>query len=365
LIVKVSAKIAYENSDQTFPIAVIASCNYHPFMGEENIASKIDQTVRSINKQFGEGAVMKLGEATSMRIDVLSTGSMAIDVALGVGGIPRGRICEIYGPESSGKTTFCLSVVASAQKVGGVAAFVDVEHALDPTYAKVVGVNLGSLLVAQPESGEMALQIVEQLIQSGNVDVVILDSVAALVTRGELEGQLGDATVGQQARLMGQAMRRLTAAISRTKCVCIFTNQIRDKIGIAYGNPETTPGGRALKFFSSLRLDIRRVSSIKDSDGKVIGNRTRLKVVKNKVAPPFRECEFDILFGEGISNLGSLIDLGIECGILSQRGAWIYFADASLGQGRAAAKAFLCTNPDIADLIREGILEHGNELRKL
>jgi recombination protein RecA len=339
--------------------------DYYYIVSDGNVASKVDQTVRAINKMFGEGAVMKLGEATSMRVDVISTGSMAIDVALGVGGIPRGRICEIYGPESSGKTTFCLSVVASAQKMGGVAAFVDVEHALDPVYAKVVGVDLGSLLIAQPESGEMALQIVEQLIQSGNVDVVILDSVAALVTRGELEGQLGDVTVGQQARLMGQAMRRLTAAISRTRCVCIFTNQIRDKIGIAYGNPETTPGGRALKFFSSLRMDIRRVSSIKDAEGKVIGNRTRLKVVKNKVAPPFRECEFDILFGEGISNLGSLVDLGIECGILTQRGAWIYLSDASLGQGRVAAKTFLSTNPDMATLIREGILEHMNEFRKL
>ncbi|MDR2341374.1 MAG: recombinase RecA [Puniceicoccales bacterium] len=334
-------------------------------MSDENTASRIDQTVRTINKLFGDGAVMKLGEAVSMRVDVISTGSMAIDVALGVGGIPRGRICEIYGPESSGKTTFCLSVVASAQKMGGVAAFVDVEHALDPTYAKVVGVDLGSLLIAQPESGEMALQIVEQLIQSGNVDVVILDSVAALVTKGELEGQLGDATVGQQARLMGQAMRRLTAAISRTRCVCIFTNQIRDKIGVSYGNPETTPGGRALKFFSSLRLDIRRVSTIKDSDGKVIGSRTRIKVVKNKVAPPFRECEFDILFGEGISNLGSLVDLGIECGILTQRGAWIYLADASLGQGRVAAKAFLGMNPDMATLLRDGIMEHVNAFRKL
>jgi recombination protein RecA len=332
---------------------------------EESREAKIDQTVRAINKLFGDGALMKLGEATSMCVDVIPTGSLAIDVAVGVGGIPRGRICEIYGPESSGKTTFCLSLVASAQKLGGIAAFVDVEHALDPSYAKIVGVKLESLLVAQPESGESALQIVEQLIQSGNIDVVVLDSVAALVTRGELEGQLGDATVGQQARLMGQAMRRLTAAISRTKCVCIFTNQIRDKIGIAYGNPETTPGGRALKFFSSLRMDIRRISPIKGSDGNVIGSRTRLKVVKNKVAPPFRECEFDILFGEGISHLGSLLDLGLECGVLTQRGAWIYFEDASLGQGRMAAKSYLSANPDIATLVHESILEHRNEIQKL
>lgn len=350
---------------ETFSLQTLRNFTYYYVMSDENAASKIDQTVRAINKLFGDGAVMKLGEATSMRVDVIPSGSMAIDVALGVGGIPRGRICEIYGPESSGKTTFCLSVVASAQKIGGVAAFVDVEHALDPAYAKVVGVDLNSLLISQPESGEMALQIVEQLVQSGNVDVVVLDSVAALVTRGELEGQLGDATVGQQARLMGQAMRRLTAAISRTRCVCIFTNQIRDKIGVAYGNPETTPGGRALKFFSSLRLDIRRVSPIKDADGRVVGNRTRLKVVKNKVAPPFRECEFDILFGEGISNLSSLIDLGVECGLLTQRGSWLYLADASLGQGRAAAKAFLASNPDMATLIREGILEHMNEFRRL
>jgi recombination protein RecA len=348
-----------------FILQLLKIRDYFYAMSDEIAISKIDQTVQAINKLFGAGAVMKLGDAASMRVDVLPTGSLAIDVALGVGGIPRGRICEIYGPESSGKTTFCLSVVASAQKAGGIAAFVDVEHALDPAYAKVVGVDLSSLLISQPESGELALQIVEQLIQSGNVDVVVLDSVAALVTRGELEGQLGDATVGQQARLMGQAMRRLTAAISRTRCICIFTNQVRDKIGVPYGSPETTPGGRALKFFSSLRLDIRRVSPIKDSEGKIIGNRTRIKVVKNKVAPPFRECEFDILFGEGISNLSSLIDLGIECGLLTQRGSWIYLADASLGQGRAAARAFLVANPDMAALISEGIMEHMNELRKL
>jgi recombination protein RecA len=323
---------------------------------------KIDQTLKAINKQFGENTIMKLGEATRMRVDAISTGSVVIDSAIGTGGVPRGRICEIYGPESSGKTTFCLSVIASTQKSGGVAAFIDVEHALDPNYARIVGVDLKSLLISQPESGEAALQIVEFLIQSGNVDVVILDSVAALVTRAELEGQLGDVTVGQQARLMGQAMRRLTAAINRTKCVCIFTNQIRDKIGIAYGNPETTPGGRALKFFSSLRLDIRRISQIKDSDGHIIGNRTRIKVVKNKVAPPFAECEFDILFGEGISRVGSLLDMGLKLEILIQKGAWIYHGEDSIGHGRAAAKIFLENHPELAESIERAIATKMQEM---
>jgi recombination protein RecA len=330
---------------------------------DDNVRNaKIDQTVRAINKQFGENSIMKLGEAVRMRVEVIPTGSIVIDRAIGTGGIPRGRICEIYGPESSGKTTFCLSVIASAQKRGGIAAFVDVEHALDPAYAKIVGVDLKSLLIAQPENGESALQIVEHLIQSENVDVIILDSVAALVTRAELEGQLGDVTVGQQARLMGQAMRRLAAAINRTKCVCIFTNQIRDKIGVSYGNPETTPGGRALKFFSSLRLDIRRISQIKDSDGHIIGSRTRIKVVKNKVAPPFCECEFDILFGEGISQLGSLLDLGLELRIFTQKGSWIYHEDISIGQGRMTAKNYLENHKEFANEIAARISQKLEEM---
>jgi recombination protein RecA len=305
------------------------------------------QAIDSINKQFGEGSVMRLGEATHMHIDVISTGSIAIDRALGVGGLPRGRICEIFGPESSGKTTFCLSCIAAVQRSGGVAAFIDVEHALDPIYANTVGVKLEDLLVSQPDSGEIALRITENLIQSSAVDIIVLDSVAALVTRSELDGTLGDAVVGAQARLMGQAMRKLTALTAKNQCVCLFTNQLRMKIGTGYGNPETTPGGNSLKFAASIRMDIRRVGAIKDSGGKVIGNRTRLKVVKNKVASPFTECEFDILYDEGISRLGSLLDIGLENGLLQQRGPWIAFGDKLLGQGRNAAKTFLQNNVSV------------------
>src|ERR1700712_1077771 len=272
----------------------------------------IELAVSSITKQFGEGSIMRLGSNTKMEVETISTGSLAIDLALGVGGLPRGRIIEIYGPESSGKTTFCLSVIAEAQRQGGLAAFIDVEHALDPKYARVVGVNLDDLLVSQPDSGEDALNITETLIRSNAIDVIVIDSVAALVSKAELDGQMGDASMGSQARLMSQAMRRLTAVVSRTKCICIFTNQIREKIGVMFGSPETTPGGRALKFFSSIRIDIRRKDQIKTPEGKVIGNRTKIKVVKNKVAPPFTECEFDIMYDEGISRMGSLIDLGIE-----------------------------------------------------
>jgi recombination protein RecA len=318
---------------------------------------KIDQTLKSINKQFGEGSIMRLGEARKMDVSVISTGSIALDLALGVGGLPRGRICEIFGPESSGKTTFCLSVIAEAQRRGGNVVFVDVEHALDPRYAKVVGVDLGSLMVSQPENGEDALNITESLIRSGAVDVVVVDSVAALITKAELEGQVGDATVGAQARMMSQAMRRLTSAISKTKCVCIFTNQIREKIGVMFGNPETTPGGRALKFFSSVRLDIRRIAQIKENSGKVIGNRTRVKVVKNKVAAPFTECEFDIMFDEGISKTGSIIDLALEHKILEKKGAWIALDGKLIGQGREAAKQYLKNNPDVEKLLGEGILK--------
>jgi recombination protein RecA len=317
----------------------------------------IELALSAINKQFGDGTIMRLGDATKMRVSSISTGSVAIDLALGCGGLPRGRIIEIFGPESSGKTTLCLSVIAEAQRQGGNAVFIDVEHALDPKYAKTVGVDLGNLMVSQPESGEDALNIVETLIRSNAIDVVVLDSVAALVSKVELEGQMGDATVGVQARMMSQAMRRLTACISKSQCVCIFTNQIREKIGVMYGNPETTPGGRALKFFSSARLDIRRVAQLKDPTGKVIGNRTKVKVVKNKVAPPFTECEFDIMFDEGISRSGSLLDLGIEHKILEKKGAWIAYQGNLIGQGREAAKKYLDDNPKIADEVKKQIME--------
>jgi recombination protein RecA len=320
-------------------------------------ARPIELALSAINKQFGDGTIMRLGDATKMRVSSISTGSVAIDLALGCGGLPRGRIVEIFGPESSGKTTLCLSVIAEAQRQGGNAVFIDVEHALDPKYAKTVGVDLGNLMVSQPESGEDALNIVETLIRSNAIDVVVLDSVAALVSKVELEGQMGDATVGVQARMMSQAMRRLTACISKSQCVCIFTNQIREKIGVMYGNPETTPGGRALKFFSSCRLDIRRVAQLKDPTGKVIGNRTKVKVVKNKVAPPFTECEFDIMFDEGISRSGSLLDLGIEHKILEKKGAWIAYQGNLIGQGREAAKKYLDDNPKIAVEVKAAIME--------
>src|SRR4051812_2869210 len=317
----------------------------------------IEFAVSSITKQFGEGSIMRLGSNTKMKIETLSTGSLAIDLALGVGGLPKGRIIEIYGPESSGKTTFCLSVIAEAQKKGGLAAFIDVEHALDPKYARVVGVMLDDLLVSQPDSGEDALNIMETLIRSNSIDVIVLDSVAALTTRAELDGQMGDMTMGAQARLMSQAMRRLTAEVSKTQCVCIFTNQIREKIGVMFSNPETTSGGRALKFFSSVRIDIRRKDQIKTPEGKVVGNRTKIKIVKNKVAPPFTEVEFDIMYDEGISKIGSLIDLGLDHKVLEKKGAWIAFNGDLVGQGREAAKEALKSNPDLAAKVKAGILE--------
>lgn len=317
----------------------------------------LDMALSAVNKQFGEGSLIRLGDAVKMQVETISTGSIAIDLALGVRGLPCGRICEIYGPESSGKTTLCLSVIAQAQKMGGNAVFIDVEHALDPRYAKVVGVDLNNLMVSQPECGEDALNIAETLIRSGEIDVIVIDSVAALVSKQELDGQFGDSTVGLQARMMSQAMRRLTAAISKTKCVCIFTNQIREKIGVMFGSPETTPGGRALKFFASVRMDIRRIGQIKDPSGKVIGNRTKVKVVKNKVAAPFTECEFDIMYNEGISQTGSLIDLGIEHKILEKKGAWISLNGELIGQGREAAKAYLAQNPEVAESIKNQILE--------
>lgn len=317
----------------------------------------LNLALSSITKQFGEGSIMRLGSSRAMDVSSLSTGSLAIDLALGIGGLPIGRVAEIYGPESSGKTTLALGLIAEAQRQGGLAAFIDVEHALDPHYAKVVGVNLDDLLVSQPDSGEDALNITESLIRSNAIDVIVIDSVAALVTRAELDGQMGDSTVGSQARLMSQAMRRLSAIISKTNCICLFTNQIREKIGVMFGSPETTPGGRALKFFCSIRMDIRRIGQIKDSSGKVIGNRTRLKVVKNKVAPPFTDCEFDIMYNEGISRTGSIVDLGVEHKVLEKKGAWISYNGKLVGQGREAAKQHLMENPETSKEIETTIMD--------
>ena len=317
----------------------------------------LDLALSAINKQFGEGAIMRLGESSKKDIAVIPTGCPSIDLALGVGGLPRGRISEIYGPESSGKTTLCLALIAQAQKAGGNAVFIDVEHALDPRYARVVGVDVDNLMVSQPECGEDALNIAETLIRSGSIDIIVIDSVAALVSKNELEGQFGDSTVGLQARMMSQAMRRLTAAINRTNCVCLFTNQIREKIGVMFGNPETQPGGRALKFFASIRMDIRRIGAIKETSGSVTGNRTRLKVVKNKVAPPFTECEFDIMYAEGISRTGSVLDLGIEHKILEKKGSWISYEGNLVGQGREAAKQYFLENPDVMAKVTKAIYD--------
>lgn len=301
----------------------------------------LDLALQQIAKDYGDGAIMRLGDHSTADIEVIPTGNILIDRALGVGGFPRGRIVEVYGPESSGKTTLTLTVIAQAQKRGGLAAFIDVEHALDPKYAQRLGVNLADLLVSQPSSGEEALRICETLVRSNALDVIVLDSVAALVTKQELEGEIGDSTVGTQARLMSAAMRKLTALISKARTCCIFTNQIREKIGVMFGNPETTPGGKALKFYSSVRCDIRRIGAIKQGDGTVTGNRTRIKVVKNKVAPPFTEAEFDIMYNEGISNVGSLIDIALEKGVLEKRGSWLSFNGNQLAQGRDAAKEAL------------------------
>ncbi len=315
----------------------------------------LDLAIQQIAKDFGEGAIMRLGDHHKIEVDVIPTGNLLIDRALGVGGFPRGRIVEIYGPESSGKTTLTLTVVAKAQKAGGLAAFIDVEHALDPQYAKRLGVNLEDLLVSQPSSGEEALRICETLVRSNALDVIVLDSVAALVTKAELEGEIGDATVGAQARLMSAALRKLTALISKARTCCIFTNQIREKIGVMFGNPETQPGGKALKFYSSLRCDIRRIGSIKQTDGSVTGNRTRLKIVKNKVAPPFREAEFDIMYNEGISSVGSLLDLALEKGIIEKRGSWMSYNGSQLAQGRDAAKETLRADAALYTEIEEKV----------
>jgi recombination protein RecA len=317
-------------------------------------ARAVDAAILQIEKQFGRGAIMRLGDKAAQQIEVIPTGSVALDLALGVGGVPRGRITEIFGPESSGKTTLCYHIVGNAQRAGGVAAFIDAEHALDPGYARNVGVNVDELLVSQPDTGEQALEIAETLIRSNGVDVVVIDSVAALVPRAEIEGEMGDSFVGLQARLMSQALRKLTGAINRSKTALVFTNQLREKIGVMFGNPETTPGGRALKFYSSVRLDIRRIETLKTGTD-AIGSRTRVKVVKNKVASPFRLAEFDIMYNEGISREGGLLDVGIAAGVLSKTGAWFNYGDTRLGQGRENARDFLKANADTATKIEDEI----------
>lgn len=322
----------------------------------------LDTALTQIEKQFGKGAVMKLGENSGMHVDHISTGSIALDAALGIGGVPRGRIVEIYGPESSGKTTVALHIIASAQKNGGEVAFIDAEHALDPVYARALGVDVDSLLVSQPDSGEQALEITEALVRSGALDVIVIDSVAALVPRSEIEGEMGDSHVGLQARLMSQALRKLAGAIAKSNCVAIFINQLRMKIGVMYGNPETTTGGNALKFYASVRIDVRRTEQLKVGTD-VVGNHTRAKIVKNKIAPPFREAEFDILYGQGISHEAELIDLGAKMDIVNKSGAWFSYGETRLGQGKENAREFLKQNPEMADeierKIRAAIAEEG------
>jgi len=309
----------------------------------------------SIEKQFGQGAVMKMSDKGSMAIDTIPTGALALDLALGIGGLPRGRVVEIYGPESSGKSTLAMHVVAEAQRNGGICAYIDAEHAMDPIYAKAIGVDIDELLISQPDTGEQALEITDMLIRSNALDVVVIDSVAALTPRAEIEGDMGDTHVGLQARLMSQALRKLTANLNKSNTICIFINQLREKIGVMFGSPETTPGGRALKFYSSVRLDIRRIESIKDG-AEIVGNRTRVKVVKNKVAPPFKQAEFDIMYGRGISREGSLLDVGVELGFVKKSGAWFTYEGEQLGQGRENAKNFLGENPEIMMDISERIL---------
>jgi recombination protein RecA len=316
----------------------------------------IDSAISQIEKQFGKGSIMKMGEAPRGKIPVIPTGSIALDCALGVGGVPRGRVIEIFGPESSGKTTLAQHIIAEAQKLGGAAAFIDAEHAIDINYAGKLGVNIDELLVSQPDTGEQALDIVEMLVRSGALDVIVIDSVAALVPRSEIEGEMSDSSVGVQARLMSKALRKLTGVLSKSMTCAVFINQIREKIGVMFGNPETTTGGRALKFYSSVRLDIRRVGTVKEK-GESVGNRTRVRVVKNKVSPPFKEVEFDIVYGEGISRMGELVDLGVESKILAKSGAWYTYGDMRIGQGRENSKAFLKENPQIADEIAAKLRE--------
>ena len=319
------------------------------------LSSALEEVMKTIRKEFGDMAVLRLGDAADKSVEAISTGCLALDMALGVGGLPRGRIVECYGHESSGKTTLALHVVANAQKAGGTAAFIDAEHALDPGYARKIGVNLDDLIVSQPSSGEEALTICEQLVKSGAVDVVVVDSVAALTPQAEIDGEIGDAHVGLQARLMSQAMRKLTATLAQTNTLCIFTNQVREKIGVMFGNPETTPGGKALKFYASCRLQVQRIGAIKDKDGQVVGNRTRVKVVKNKVAAPFTEAEFDILYSCGISREGSILDAALARGIVEKRGSWFAYGDTQLAQGTLATIEYLKANPEVAERIVEEV----------
>ena len=322
----------------------------------------IETAMAQIEKLYGKGSIMRCGDEQAANVEAISTGSLALDLALGIGGLPKGRIVEIYGPESSGKTTLALHVLAQAQKAGGEVAFIDAEHALDIGYARALGVNVEDMLVSQPDTGEQALEITEALVRSGAIDVIVVDSVAALVPRAEIEGEMGDSFVGLHARLMSQALRKLAGAINKTNCIVIFINQLREKVGVVYGNPEVTTGGRALKYYSSVRIDIRRVEGLKDSSGQFIGNHTRAKIVKNKVAPPFREAEFDIMFGEGISKMSELIDLGVKLGIVQKSGAWFNYGDIRLGQGRDNAKQFLKDNPEIANDIEGQIRANADKL---
>ena len=328
--------------------------------GEKNMATTterqkaLDAALAQIDRAFGKGSAMRLGSKEAMQVEVIPTGSLGLDIALGVGGLPRGRVIEIYGPESSGKTTLALHVIAEAQKGGGTAAFVDAEHALDPVYAKKLGVNIDELIVSQPDTGEQALEIVDTLVRSNAIDVLVIDSVAALVPRAEIEGEMGDSHVGLQARLMSQSLRKLTGSISRSRCMVIFINQLRMKIGVMYGNPETTTGGNALKFYASVRLDIRRTGQIKDRD-EIIGNTTRVKVVKNKVAPPFKQVEFDIMYGQGVSKIGEILDLGVKAGLVEKSGAWFSYDSVRIGQGRENSKTFLKENPEMCDRLEKAI----------
>jgi recombination protein RecA len=319
----------------------------------------LEMALRQIEKQFGKGSIMKLGESTHMQVETVPSGSLALDIALGIGGFPRGRVIEIYGPESSGKTTVALHAIAEVQRIGGQAAFIDAEHALDPLYASKLGVNIDELLLSQPDTGEQALEIAEALVRSGAVDIVVIDSVAALVPKAEIEGDMGDSHVGLQARLMSQALRKLSGAISKSKTIAVFINQLREKVGVMFGNPETTPGGRALKFYSSVRLDVRRIETLKQGND-MVGNRTRIKVVKNKVAPPFKQAEIDIMYGEGISREGTLVDIGVELDIVQKSGAWFSYNGERLGQGRENAKQYLKDHKDVAEVIEKQIRDASN-----
>ena len=326
-------------------------------MAREDKLKALDAAISQIEKQYGKGSIMKLGDNSAhMNVETIPTGSLSLDIALGLGGLPKGRIIEIYGPESSGKTTVALHAVAEVQKRGGIAGFIDAEHALDPAYAKNIGVNIDELYISQPDCGEQALEITETMVRSGAVDIVIVDSVAALVPKAEIDGDMGDSHVGLQARLMSQALRKLTAVISKSNCIVIFINQLREKVGVMFGNPETTTGGRALKFYSSVRMDVRRIESLKQA-GEVVGNRTRVKIVKNKVAPPFKEAEFDIMFGKGISKEGDILDLAADCGIIVKSGAWYAYNGDKIGQGRENAKLFLKEHPDLMEEVEQKVRE--------